>query len=365
VKFQVVLALIMAASALAGIGHAQEAARLPAAAGSHYPAEPANLLRTVRKFTTGAGTGDLDSRLALCLVPHDPYGLAGDVIGKTLGTIQPGQYDQVIVIAPSYFESVEGCVMPDTQAYLTPFGPVPIDETALRTLGYSALFSSGPVSYDRRGRAASSQAREFAIEVLLPFLQDRIGLFRLVPIFVGDLRGLNGKYDPTRVEAIADAIKEVMSPKSLIVCTAHFTQYRSPEGSTPGPDIIDRIEDLDGEAIRLLLQRKPDEFEKYLFRTNNDFNSPAVMHLMLRLLPKNTVGEVREYTTSARITGKQDRSISYAGLAFYDLDHKPTPPNPERRLTPSDPAVLEREQAEPTPDPVPEPPSTEPAPNDS
>jgi AmmeMemoRadiSam system protein B len=198
-----------------GVG-ASEKVRLSVAAGPLYPMDVDTLRRVVNNFCDGADVVAREERLLACVVPHGGYGLSGEVAGHAFKDLKPGQYSRVIVLAPSHFAAFESCSIVAARAYVTPLGFVPIDQEAVRELNFSPLISTRGLRYKSSDFLSSSQyvklhEEEHSIEAVLPFLQERLGNFSLVPILVGELGDASGKGSVrrNRIESIAAKIKMV------------------------------------------------------------------------------------------------------------------------------------------------------------
>ncbi len=87
-----------------------------------------------------------------------------------------------MVIAPSHFEAFDFTSVYDGDAYATPLGTVPVDKAFARQLAKM----SSTIQLSSQGHDATSAGAEHAIEVQLPWLQQVLGNFTLVPIVMGD-----------------------------------------------------------------------------------------------------------------------------------------------------------------------------------
>ena len=87
--------------------------------------------------------------------------------------------------------------------------------------------------------------REHSIEVELPFLQVALGQFKLVPILVGGLA-------PGDAEKIAAALREYLTPSTLVVISSDFTHYGPNYDYLPfTQDVEQNLRKLDMGAVDL------------------------------------------------------------------------------------------------------------------
>ena len=109
--------------------------------------------------------------------------------------------------------------MSAAEAFATPLGPVPVDAVAVATIA----------SLPQVVRLEAAHADEHCLEVHLPFLQELLGPFSIVPMLVGD----------ASAEEVAEVLDRLWGgEETLIVVSSdlsHYLDYESASGSTPGP----------------------------------------------------------------------------------------------------------------------------------
>jgi len=161
--------------------------RPAAVAGTFYPGNPAVLARAVFGFieegrrrmpaTSAAPSAPTSAPKAL-IVPHAGYVYSGAVAASAYARIAPlkGSIARVVLIGPCHRVSVRGIALPEARAFATPLGEVEVDAVAIGQIrGMPGVVAS-----------AHAHAADHALEVQLPFLQQVLGRFRVVPLLVGD-----------------------------------------------------------------------------------------------------------------------------------------------------------------------------------
>jgi MEMO1 family protein len=318
------LVLCLCAVLMPAAAQAQTVVRLraPAVAGAYYPAEPAQLRETLERYFAEAQPEPLPGRLLACIAPQAAYGFAGKVMASAFKEIEPGAIERVVILSPSNVAEFFGCSIPSVQAYLTPIGAVPLDGPAIRTLTYSPLIGLRSVRSDERGRRHGIHEREFGIEVLLPFLQARLGnSFKLVPIVVGQLARKDGQNDPQSVASVVESLRRIVDRKTLVVVSSNFTQYGEIFGYVPFKErVYEQIENLDRMAFDYILRKDVNAFRRYLQLTRNPVAGHLPIEILLQLLPDTAQGRLHDYTLSGRLTNSQERSVSYGAINFYDVN---------------------------------------------
>lgn len=330
--------------------------RWPAVAGITYPAEPETLLANVQQLIAAAEVPEVPARLRAVLASPASYKLAGPVSAHAFKSLKPGQYERVIIIAPSHGASFENCSIPAVDAFITPLGPVALDEEAVRYILYKPIFQAHQVNYEGGRHLARVHEFEFAIEALLPYLQERLQEFKLVPILVGDLRDPEGKVRESAIAGIADIIKSIINARTLVVVSSNFTAYGAEYDHVPFTDNVDEnIARLDRMAFEHLLKLDIQGFRAYLEETKNRIDGKECIQILMKLLPPQAQARILAYETSATLTGDTDSSVSYAAFTFHDPTRPPLSARPDKAR----PLVLRR------PEKIVAPPDNTLQPNDS
>jgi AmmeMemoRadiSam system protein B len=170
--------------------------RLPAVAGTFYPADPNRLASQVSGFLSAASVWEGGHPRAL-IVPHAGYIYSGPIAASAYVTVDPTKVRRVVLVGPSHFVRFRGVALPGARAFRTPLGDVPVADADL------------PV-------VPSAHAREHSLEVQLPFLQTILGDFDLIPLAVGDA---------TVTEVAASLEPHFEDPGSLIVISSDLSHY--------------------------------------------------------------------------------------------------------------------------------------------
>jgi MEMO1 family protein len=178
--------------------------RPPVAAGRFYPARAAELADTIERLLAEARPSPLPGELRALVAPHAGYVFSGAVAAAAFATLPPGACAlRVALLGPSHFTPLRGVAVSAADGWLTPLGTVPVD----RELRATAV-AAGAVVDDE------PHARDHALEVELPFLQQRAGEgLRVLPAAVG------GPADE------AAAVVEALSADALIVVSTDLSHY--------------------------------------------------------------------------------------------------------------------------------------------
>jgi AmmeMemoRadiSam system protein B len=144
------------------------------------------------------------------IVPHAGYIYSGPVAASAYALLSPhaASIRRVILLGPCHRVAVRGMALPCATTFATPLGNVPLDQKAIST----ALELPQVIHHD------GAHAQEHSLEVQLPFLQQVLADFSLVPFAIG--------------YATPDEVAEVLSllwggPETLIIISSDLSHYHS------------------------------------------------------------------------------------------------------------------------------------------
>jgi AmmeMemoRadiSam system protein B len=267
--------------------------RTPAVAGRFYPGRSEELLREVRTFITPAETG----RIAAigCVAPHAGYIYSGAVAGAVYSRLEIPK--RCVVLCPNHTGKGRPLAVMAGTTWKTPLGEIAPDTE----FGQRLLHRFPALEED-----SAAHRTEHAIEVQLPFLQDRQPELKIVPIAIGTgdceiLRGLG--------EALADLIavlEEDANEKVLIIASSDMNHYES-DAITRVKDrkAIDRVLALDARGLWDVVMREDISMCGF---------GPTVARLTAAKLLGATKAELIKYATSGEVSGDYESVVGYAGI---------------------------------------------------
>ena len=201
-------------------------------AGQWYPGEPDLLAESVDRYLDAAQLPELSGKILGIVAPHAGHRYSGPVAGYAFKAIRGLQPDLVVIVSPMHHPHLQPLITSAHDGYLTPLGPVPVDDDAVQTL-------------DARLRAVLGQGltpiyrdSEHALEIQVPFLQRALpGAFKLLPVMMRD-----------QGEAIARALSQALAEtlanrKFLMVAStdlSHF--YNQTTANKLDAEVLRRIE---------------------------------------------------------------------------------------------------------------------------
>jgi AmmeMemoRadiSam system protein B len=313
------LVLIVAASASSQSSSVR--VKRPVCPGVFFPAETESLKAAVQQYLNEASVPPSTGRLVAVIAPESKYPYSGSVAAHAFKTLQAGQYDQVVLLTPSNFADFRGCSIPAVEFLITPIKPVPVDTKIVDTLIWSPLIDRRGLSY-AEGRQLTRNdlhEQEYGDEVNLPFLQETLQKFNLIPIVVGTFEDYTRKTDFDAIDGAAAAIKQICDDRTLIVVCTDFTRYGRKFEFVPfTEDVLNNIKALDDSAFEYVMHGDIRAFDAYIRESGNAIHGANALMILMRILGQSVQGNVLKYDTSARIRDDLTSSVSYAAMSFYD-----------------------------------------------
>lgn len=181
--------------------------REAAVAGMFYPGDADELHRAVQSYLLHAGTPRPVPKALI--VPHAGYVYSGPVAGSGYATLESlaKQIRRVVLLGPAHRVYVQGLAASSAARFRSPLGDVALDQQTIRDVVDEFPF----VSY-----VDEAHRLEHSLEVHLPFLQETLAEFVLLPFAVGDAR-------PEWVEALLERLWG--GPETLVVISSDLSHY--------------------------------------------------------------------------------------------------------------------------------------------
>lgn len=181
--------------------------RRPAVAGSFYPANPEQLHLMLDQFLTDAATTDGKVPKAI-IAPHAGYIYSGPIAASAYARLKKAhdQITRVVLIGPSHRVAFRGLAVSRSETFTTPLGAVLIDQQAVQTILQLPF-----VEYIEQAHTF-----EHSLEVHLPFLQEVLDNFEIVPIVAGEA-------SPEQVSQVLETLWG--GDETLIVISSDLSHY--------------------------------------------------------------------------------------------------------------------------------------------
>lgn len=286
-------------------------------AGSFYPRSESALLKEIDScFRHKFGPGEFDPAKALkpapnpvlaVISPHAGYRFSGMAAAWSYKALAEADMpDLFIILAPNHRLSKSGISL---ETFQTPFGLVRVDQDFA-----NALAEKGTILIDD-----DVHLPEHSLEVQLPFLQyvfkakeDKI---KIVPILVSS--------DIDLSKAALDIQETLMDTKKRVafIVSSDFTHYGTDYGYLPfradsKGSVKKKLSELDGKAIRTIIDGNPADFEEFIEETRDTICGSFPITLLLKTI-KFSKAKLQQYYTSGDLLDDFSNSVSYASIVFY------------------------------------------------
>lgn len=180
--------------------------RRPAVAGTFYPDDVGELHEMIRRMLGSAPPAGKSPKAIIA--PHAGYIYSGPVAAAAYAAVAGARdsVHRVVLLGPSHRVAFRGLATSHADTFITPLGNIPVDRAAVEKL--SAL--PQVVCMDE------AHLYEHSLEVQLPFLQEILETFVLVPVVVGDASAAE----------VAEVLETVWGEaETLIVVSSDLSHY--------------------------------------------------------------------------------------------------------------------------------------------
>ncbi len=178
-----------------------EVVRIPAVAGSFYPGSRNALSAQVEEFIGNADLKPTDSELIGLIAPHAGYVYSGHVAGHAYKQLEGKSFDTAILIGLSHCYPVRNAAIYARGSFRTPLGDIEIDAELASEI---MRLNSDVVDL------SPAHANEHSLEVQVPFLQQSLSNFRIVPLLLQD-------DSPENVMPLSRAIVQAVGNRSVLL----------------------------------------------------------------------------------------------------------------------------------------------------
>lgn len=272
----------------------KEEIRRPAVAGSFYPAEPSTLSRQVREFLNRAPKEQIPGEIIALVSPHAGYLYSGQVAAQAFKLIEGLSFDAVVVVAPSHRVFFQGASVYDRGGFETPLGTVPVAKDLCRKI----MAESEILRFLPQGHS-----QEHSLEVQLPFLQEALGNFSLVPIVIGD-QGF------ATCQKVGLAIARAVRGKNvLLVASTDLSHFHS----------YDRAVKIDQVLLEDIRAFDPQKLHQDLEGGKGEAcgGGPVIAVMIASRELGANESRVLCYRNSGDVTGDRSGVVGYTAAVFY------------------------------------------------
>jgi AmmeMemoRadiSam system protein B len=184
--------------------------RQPAVAGVFYPVNTQQLHQMLDQYLNDAET---DAKVPKAIIaPHAGYIYSGPVAATAYARLKQARHliTRVVLIGPSHRVAFKGLAVSRASTFTTPLGKIPVDQKAVEVIAQLPFVEF----------LEKAHTYEHSLEVHLPFLQETLNGFSIVPIVAGDA-------SPEQVAQVIDMLWG--GQETLIVISSDLSHYHNYE----------------------------------------------------------------------------------------------------------------------------------------
>lgn len=256
--------------------------RRPAVAGLFYPEDAGELHRMVQEFLRAARvSGDPPKAI---IAPHAGYVYSGPVAGTAFAQLAPlkDRIARVVMAGPSHRVPFRGIAAAASEFFATPLGIVQVDQAAIASLR----------DLPQVVTLEAAHAHEHSLEVHLPFLQEVLGEFTIVPLVVGDVHP----------REMADVLARLWGgPETLLAISSDLSHYHDYETARR----------MDEETSRAIEHLRPQEI-----RPENACGRLPILGLLETAREHRLTARTLDLRNSGDTAGPRDEVVGYGAYAF-------------------------------------------------
>lgn len=266
--------------------------RKPAVAGLFYPSHPDLLRHKIISLLKITKPKKEELNIKGIIVPHAGYEYSGKTAAYAFNHLESKKIENVIIISPSHYEYFDGISIYPGEGYSTPLGELYINSEIVDELKKN----SNNIFINNAGHN-----EEHGIEVELPFLQEVLGNFTIVPMVIGDQNKKN-------IDELSEKLSSFVNDNNLLIASSDLSHFYTSNTANKLDSII---------------ENRINNFET--FELENDFNIKnceacgygAILSIM-KAFENNYVkkSKVLNRTDSSYTSGDKNRVVGYLSAIF-------------------------------------------------
>ncbi|MBC8248999.1 MAG: AmmeMemoRadiSam system protein B [Anaerolineales bacterium] len=269
-------------------------------AGSWYPGQPDVLRRTLEGYLADAEKVELEGELKALISPHAGYAYSGPTAAYAYKQLEDGPaFETVAVLSPLHQAYLGRFAVTKANYYETPLGLVEVDARLVEALDKEVTLNR--VGFDG----------EHSLEIQLPFLQQVLGTFTLLPVMLGEPLTSDRSLAAGR-ELSAALAKLLRDRKALIVASTDLSHlYDYDKVIRHDRVMTELVKSFDIEGLAQALMEG---------RCHACGGAPVVTALLTAQALGANRATVLHYTNSGDVTGNRrpgSYTVGYMAAAVY------------------------------------------------
>lgn len=253
--------------------------RKAAVADRFYPGNPAELKSMIHELYSHAA--DQPAVGKVLIAPHAGFIYSGPIAASCYAPLKKRSetIKKVVLLGPDHYVGFSGIAVPQSEYFETPLGEIEIDKDLKET----ALKNSDVVEFEQ------AHFQEHSLETHLPFLQESLNSFTLLPIVISS----------AKPESVAELLLSLWGDEETLIVIStdlsHFKNYE--DASSCDLSTVLKISELDSN------------FDHY-----DACGSGPLKGFILAAKKKNLIPKLIDYRNSGDTAGDKNRVVGYASF---------------------------------------------------
>ena len=260
--------------------------RYPAVAGMFYSADASTLKHDVDTYLQQNKPPLSASMPKAIVVPHAGLVYSGPIAASAYNLLVPfhNKIKRVILLGPSHRVAFSGLAVSESDIFNTPLGNITVDKECIQSI----LNLPQVIASDR------AHAEEHSLEVQLPFLQEVLDDFTLVPLVVGDA-------EPHDVAEVINSLMQY-DDKSIVVISSDLSHYHD----------YNQAKKMDSATSEAIVNIQPERI------SYDDACGRNGIKGMLTVAAENNLEvELVDLRNSGDTAGDKDRVVGYGAYVIH------------------------------------------------
>lgn len=258
--------------------------RNPSVAGLFYPEDPEKLRREIQSYLNAVTAKEKVPKGIIA--PHAGTIYSGPVAASAYASLKLArdQIKKVVLLGPAHRVPFKGLAAHSADFFVTPLGRIPVDHPSLQKV----------LDLDQVRVFDEAHQGEHSLELQLPFLQETLKDFSLVPFVVGF----------SKPEEVAEVLEKLWGgPDTLIVISSDLSHYH--------PYL--RARQIDEESSHLI---EKCDWEK--LREDQACGYYPVRGFLWAAKKHHLKGQAIDLRNSGDTAGDKERVVGYGAFYFFE-----------------------------------------------
>jgi len=284
--------------------------RQPAVAGQFYSSDKEELTEVINRFLEQVELPRTTGLIRALVVPHAGYVFSGPVAAYGFKAIQGQKVKTVILIGPSHHQYLNGAIIDGNDVWQTPLGQVDVD-TDLRDIlvKESSLFKIDSLPHQP----------EHCLEVEMPFLQNVLEDFKILPVLVGQLTDDD-------LEKISQTLAGHIDDKTLLVASSDMSHYPTYEQANyADKKVIEAVLTGQVSKLREIIDQLTGE---NIANLDTCLCGREAVEILMTIVQGKEAAEIKllKYANSGDVSvGDKSQVVGYSSISFsWSGESKPS-----------------------------------------